>query len=359
MRGNKRRLYFSLFTLAALLVVAYITAKQSGWFDQKISSGEMPQSNFIVDTTALDRFVITKSTGETAELTKKENGDWWINNKYKAKPDGVQLIKKTLAGVKIKSRVGAGSRNSVIKNIAAYHRKVQFYHKGKWIKTWYVGNPSPDRSGTYFLLETPEDGKSENPYIMDLTRFHGQLDTRFYTEEEEWRYTGIFNYQPNQIKQIKFTSREKPSDGFTLNITDKNKIELLDYQGGRIKGFDTLTARAYTYGFKKIHYEHLAKRLTYQSLDSMKKAAPFYTITVTDKENKTTKVPLYQLKNYDKIVDLEGKELEYNPSRVYAILPTGEAAVVQYYSIDKILRPAPSFMLPPAPDNKGNSVFGY
>lgn len=343
--SNKRRLLFSLFTLVALLVVAYFTAKQKGWFDNGSTPGDMPQSDFnIQDTTSLDKMIITKTTGEKAELTRNAKGEWMINGKYKARPDAINLIMHTLQNVKVKARVGNAARNSVIRNIAVYHRKIQFFSKGQWIKTWYVGNPTSDRIGTYFLLETPEGGKSSEPYIMDLARFHGQLDTRFFTEEEDWRYTGIFNYSPKDIKEIKLTNREKPGDGFTLRMTAGNKMELFDNMGGKINGFDTLTARAYTYGYKKIHFEHVAKRLSYESLDSMKKTTPFYSITVTDAANQVNKIDLYQMKNHDKVADFSGKIYEWNPSRLYAILPTGEAVVVQYYSIDKILRPVSVFM---------------
>jgi len=344
MTSNKRRLYFSLFILVALLVVAYFTAKQNGWFNNG-TGGDAPQSDFnIQDTTSLDKIIITKTTGERAELTRNQKGEWMINNKYRARPEGVTLIMKTVQNVKVKARVGNAARNGVIRNIASYHRKVQFFSKGQWIKTWYVGNPTSDRLGTYFLLETPEGGKSSEPYVMDMPRFHGQLDTRFFTEEEDWRFTGIFDYMPQQIKEIKVVNREKPGDGFTMRITANNKIELLDNMGGKISGFDTLTARAYTYGYRRIHFEQVAKRLNYETLDSMKKTTPLYVISVTDVHNQVNKVDLYQMKNHDKVTDLEGKVYQWNPSRLYAIMPDGEAVVVQYYSIDKLLRPASSFM---------------
>lgn len=74
---------------------------------------------------------------------------------------------------------------------------------------------------------------------------------------------------------------------------------------------------------------------------------PFYTIAVTNTSNETTKINLYQMKNHDKVADFNGKIYEWNPSRLYAIMPTGEAVVVQYYTFGKLLRPAVTFMKPP------------
>src|SRR6478735_10412142 len=122
MNRNKRRLYFSLFTLVALLIVAYIMAQQSGWFNQTNASDESPQSDFAIkDTASIDKFIITKSTGEVAVLTRQKGKDWMINGKFKAKPECVNLLMTTFRNVAVKTRVGVAARNNVVKNIAAYH----------------------------------------------------------------------------------------------------------------------------------------------------------------------------------------------------------------------------------------------
>lgn len=344
MNANKRRLYFSLFTLTALIVVAYLTAKRAGMFDEKVSTNDSPFSEFAIkDTAMVDQFVITKSTGEKATLSKGKNGFWMINNKARAKPESISLILKTFKNISVKSRVGAAARENVIKNIAGYHRKVEIYSNGEIVKTWYVGNPTADRQGTYMLLETPEDGRSKEPYIMELAAFHGQLDVRFFTEEEDWKYTAVFTYKPDEIKEIKLESFETPDQSFTITNTGK-ALGLLDKNGAKVANYDTLTVRSYLYNFKKIHYEHSARMLTYQKLDSLKKSTPFVHLTVTNSRNEKELIKIYRMPNFAKIEDLEGTVLKYNPERAYALLPNGDMVVVQYYVFDKILRPLSSFI---------------
>jgi hypothetical protein len=347
MNRNKRQLYFSLFTLIALLIIAYITALQSGWFDNS-SSENSPQSDFAIkDTASIDKFVITKSTGEMATLTRNKEGDWTINGKAKAKPECILLILKTFKNVAVKTRVGVAARNNVVKNIAAYHRKIDIYQHGELTKTWYIGNPSADRQGSYFLLQTPEYGKSSEPYLMELSGFHGQLDIRFFTEEPDWKYTGIFTCRADDISEIKMESGENEKEGFTVKCLPERKIELLDNLGGKVSKFDTLTVRAYTYLFKKVHYEQAAKMLKFNQIDSLKKCKPLFKITVKDIRNVSSSISLYHMGNTAKEKDLEGNLLPFNPERAYGIMPNGEVVVVQFYVFDKLIRPISSFIRKP------------
>ncbi len=348
MNKNKKRLYFSLFMLVALIAVAYVVAQKNGMFNESLKANDSPQSEFAIkDTASIDKFIITKSSGESVTITRDKKEGWMVNGKTKAKPESILLIMRTFKNVAVKTRVGAAARNNVIKNIAAYNRKVEIFQDGELTKTWYIGNLSADKTGSYFLLETPSMGKSDEPFIMELTGFQGQLDVRFYTEEADWKFTGIFNYQPNNIKEIKFESGESEKEGFTLKCLPNRKMELMDHQGGKVNGFDTLTARAYTYAYKKIHYEQIAKRLSFNQIDSLKKSKPLFKIMVKDVANTEKSIAMYHMPNYAKEVDLEGKELPYNPERMYGILSTGEIVVVQFYVFNKLLRPASSFFKKP------------
>lgn len=344
MKSGKRRIYFSLFTLIVLLIVAYFTALQSGWFEDSNVSVSTELDDFAIkDTSSIVKFTITKSTGETATLTKETDGTWKVNNKFRVRPESISLLMHTFHGVRVKTRVGAAARNNIIKNIAVHHRKVEIFSKDGLIKTWYVGNPTTDRQGTYMLLEDPEKGRSSEPFVMELLSFHGQLDTRFFTGEEDWRYTGLFTIEPTELKSVKLISNEKKDDGFTINVTAGNKLELLDHQGGKVPGFDSITVRAYTFNFKKIHFEHMARTIDFKKLDSLKATTPFAVLEVSSIKSGKQKCTLYRMPNKSDQPDLDGNLLPYNPERAYALLDNGDLVVVQYHTFNKLLRPISSF----------------
>ncbi|HYG51577.1 MAG TPA: hypothetical protein VD905_11780, partial [Flavobacteriales bacterium] len=201
-----------------------------------------------------------------------------------------------------------------------------------------------DRSGTYMLLETPGHGKSSEPYIMELTSFHGQLDTRFYTEENEWKYSGIFYSDPKNLLEVKVEAGETPEEGFTLNAVAGGKLELRDYKGNKVNGFDTLTARAYMYAYKKIHFETPAKLLSYAQIDSLRKLKPWFRVSIKDAKTGPKSVDLYHMPNRGGAVDLEGKPLPWNPERAYGLISNGDVVVVQLGVFDKVLRPISAFV---------------
>ncbi|HLP11949.1 MAG TPA: hypothetical protein VK177_08470 [Flavobacteriales bacterium] len=345
MTRNKRRITFSFIMLAVLVVAAYFTAKQNGMFDNNKSANNAPDAEFaIADTGTIDKFIITKSSGERATLTRDPKQGWMINGKFRAKPESILLLMKTFKNVRPRVRVGTAARNNVIKSIAAYHRKIEIFQNGELSKIWYVSNPAADRSGTYMLLETPEMGKSSEPYIMELVSFHGQLDTRFFTEEREWKYSGIFTSDPKNLQEIKVESAETPQEGFTLIALPGNKLELRDYKGNKVNGFDTLTARAYMFVYKKIHFEETARLLTFEKIDSLRKHQPWFRVSIKDAKTGPKSIDLYHMPNKGEAVDLEGKLLPWNPERAYGLVSNGDVVVVQLGVFDKVLRPISAFI---------------
>ena len=48
-----------------------------------------------------------------------------------------------------------------------------------------------------------EDGSiAEEPFIVHMEGFTGFLSTRFFTDEKEWRYTGVFDYPGDGLQRV-------------------------------------------------------------------------------------------------------------------------------------------------------------
>ena len=121
---------------------------------------------------------------------KKEKGNWWVNGKFRARQHSVDLILKTIKKIKVKHPVAVTGIEYRLSKIASKHKKVEIYTgDGNLEKVYYIGGSTKDHQGTYMLLETPEDGRSDIPYVCHLPGFHGYLTPRFFTTEEDWRHT--------------------------------------------------------------------------------------------------------------------------------------------------------------------------
>ncbi|MFI5205135.1 MAG: hypothetical protein ACHQF2_11620 [Flavobacteriales bacterium] len=344
---KKRKNIISVIVLLFLGVVAFFIARNEGYFSGGYSTLNKGLSDFsIKDTAAIDRMIITIYDGKKAELQRKSTGVWEINNKYIARKDCIDNLLEMAFGINVRSTVGEKARDNVIKRIAVYYKKIEFFVHGDLHKTYYVGTSALDNIGTYMVLETPEEGRSAEPYIMEIPGFSGVLDARVFTDVNEWKFTGIFNYDYHVITSIKVTNHDNLPESFVLNVTKQNQIRLFDINGKPSQAFDTIGAQGYLMNYQKIHYENKARMLTGFQVDSMLMQTPYFTIEVTDNKNAKNKVRIYHMPSQSGENDLEGNPLKWNPERAYAILSAGEAVVVQFHVFDKLLRSLQSFYVP-------------
>lgn len=348
---NKKNL-FSLSVLLVLAIAAFFIARNEGWFSGNYSTLEKGLSDFTIkDTAAIDKMVITENSGKKAVLSKNETGTWEINGKFQARPDCILNLLEMAYRIKVRSTVSAGARDNVIKRIAAYYKKIEFFVNGQWQKTYLVGPAAADNIGTYMVLETAAEGRSAEPYVMEIPGWSGVLDARIFTNETEWRFTGVFSYNYRNITQVKVLNHEVPQESFILKIKG-TQLMLCSADDKSAGAFDTVTARGYLMHYQKIHYEGLARLLKKSQVDSLLLQTPYYTVEVTDNKNVKNRIRIYHMPSNSGETDLEGNPLKWNPERAYAILQTGEAAVIQFGVFDKILRSLTSFKTPAA---KGNN----
>ncbi|MFI5204063.1 MAG: hypothetical protein ACHQF2_06155 [Flavobacteriales bacterium] len=341
---KKRKNIISVVALLVLGVIAFFVAKNEGWFSGGYSTLNKGLSDFgIRDTASVDRMIITTQDENKVELVRKSTSEWEVNGKYKARKDCIFNLLEMAARIKVRSTVGEKSRDNVIKRIAVNYKKIEFFVNGRSNKTYIVGPSAMDNIGTYMVLETPSDGRSAEPYIMEIPGFPGVLDARLFTDENEWRFTGIYNYDYHTIRKVRVTNHEKMQESFVLSVNKKNELSLTGIDDSPVKAFDTVGARGYLMNFQKIHYESRVRLLTKTQVDSMLLQMPYYTVEVTNDKNEKNTVRVYHMPSHSGEKDLDGTLLAWNPERAYAILSTGEAVVVQFHVFDKILRSLQSF----------------
>ena len=160
-------------------------------------------SNFkYKDTAQVDKIFIADKDGKSLMLERLK-GTWTVNNTYKARPDIMETLLKTIATVEVKSPVSKLSKENVIKVMASKSIKVEIYSKGNKVKQFYVGHTTQDHLGTYMLLTNIEtDENYSEPFVTHIPGFEGFLNTRFITDELDWRDRLVMNIRPPKIKFI-------------------------------------------------------------------------------------------------------------------------------------------------------------
>jgi len=328
-----------LLALAALAAAAIFLQRSS-------SEGELSSdwwSQFAVeDSSSIDRIRIADVQGRVADLTRQDGhplGLWRINGLYYARKDATDLLLKTALRTRVRQPVTAAANAGVLKMIATAGKRVDFFERGQSepVKTWFIGTPTQSHSGTHMLLELSDEGRAPVPFVTHMEGFTGFLSTRFFTDELDWRYTGIYNQPLSNIASItaiphndqgRAARIELPADGGTPNVQSLDGSKLACSQ----TAIEEVVLR-----FEKVHIETWMSHLTEAGEDSVKQSVPAWDITVAYRDGELRNLQLFWKPKIQEIPDGYGNILRFDNSRMFGGYK-GELALVQTFVFDPILK---------------------
>ena len=216
------------------------------------------QADFaIADTSLVTKIFIADNQGGAATLERTENSRFWtLNGEYLARKDATDLLLKTFSRIEVKGPVPQKQRETVIRNLAGTAKKVEIYDGGASpVKTWYVGTATPSHTGTYMVLETPGLGMSSEPFIVSLKGSIGFLTTRFFTDVNEWRYTGVFDFPGRSLSEVTVIHHDTPYHSYKIKSNPSGSITLENGAGALLAIRDTIKVQDRFLRFRKVHFE--------------------------------------------------------------------------------------------------------
>lgn len=296
----------------------------------------------IEDTSRVGKIVIADRAGRVISIARSEEGPWMLNDEYPARQDAVDVILGTFVNIYVQRPVDKAAQENVNRVMAAGSKKVDIYdRKGKLIKTWYVGHATMDNKGTYMLLETPRGGRAKEPYIMDMKGFIGILNTRFFTDLNEWRSVVIARYPDLNINEIEVEYPAAPDSSFRIAYGGGNDISLYPFGSNQsVSRFDTSIVKDYMLNFKSMSFENYRSGLSPAQEDSVRATVPYQIIHITDPQRAYT-IRLWPMADVHTPED--AREFHPDPERVYAAVDDGEMALAQRYVWDKFRAPIQVF----------------
>lgn len=330
--------------LAVAAVVVYLKSHSSTIADE-------PLTDFAIEDTAkVNKVIITDHLGKMATLERVPGERLWkLNGKLQAREDAVNLMLKTFNRIRIRGNVSDSSRDNMLKLLASSSKRVEIFTGGNEpAKIWYVGIPTPDHTGTLMLLEIPGIGRSEEPYIVHMEGFTGFLSTRFFTNEMEWRYTGIFEYPHLEVSKVRMINHMIPSDSWEVRFAGGNNLELWSCNAAgasekKVSRFDTTAVKDQLLLFKKVHVESFNTQLSEPQTDSLRNASPAYTLEVTDNRGKSTTIDLHLKPSKKAIEDDYGNIIPFDLDYFWAKTQDGEIAMAQSFNFSPLLNPIGKF----------------
>lgn len=342
-----------IVVLVALALVAYFVYSKNS--SSTLKDQELAQFA-IEDTASINKIFIVDSQGKSVLLEKVEGERLWnLNKKYKARKDAIDLLMDTFKRIRIRGNLAPKAAENMVRVMSSSAKKVEIYQGGdEPSKIYYVGPSTPDHVGTIMVLEIPGKGRSEEPIITHIEGFTGFLTPRFFTDENEWRYTGYYEFPNLEFKKIEVIDNYTPSQSFSIAYNGGNDIQLKGgYQSGTnsfsedISNFDSLAVKDYLLLFKKVHFDSYNTNLKPEAMDSISKVLPAYSIRVTDNNGKTKELTIYLKRAVKKHLDQQGKIIPWDMDFHWGRSETGEFALAQRFVFNPILIPIQAFLRNP------------
>jgi hypothetical protein len=295
-----------------------------------------PLADFAVpDTAHVSRIFIADKEGKTVDLVRGEHG--WTVNGLPANPIPVNLLLKTFLRVEVRSPVAKSMENNVMKVMASKAKKVEIYEGGSEpSKIWWVGHATQDHFGTFALLEKPDVGKSDVPFVLGMTGFSGILNTRFHTKLDDWRSSVLAQYPDlTKITSVRVEHPAQDSAGYRVTF-ENDKLALLNANGTPVP-MDTIRVQDLMLHLRDPHFEYHERTITRAQQDSVKNSIPLHVLTITDKDKHSLRIPFFKKAPYAGEKNLEMKLLTEDLDRMFAVVDDTALVVVQRYWFDRVV----------------------
>ncbi|MFT4679383.1 MAG: hypothetical protein ACI84C_002802 [Flavobacteriales bacterium] len=331
------------FILIGATIIAGIVFYLKG--DETKSAGVVLNDFSIEDTSKVDRITIIDVDGRTVDLRRTQGEYLWdLNGKKKARKDATDLLLKTFRRIGVKGHIPQTAQENVVRMIAGSGFRVDIYMDQELSKSYLIGTCTQDHYGTYMVLEHGDGIRSAEPMIMHMDGFTGCLRQRFFTDESEWRFSGIFNYEDLDISRIDLENHENPLESFTIKYQGGNNIDLHPFDSPeKFPRFDTLAVKNYMLLFKKVHLETYNNHLSENGLDSLSRVNPAFTVKVTDNSGASKKVDLFWKLPTTEQLDYDGNIMPWDGDRMYGKI-MDETVLVQRYTFDPIMQSIRTFL---------------
>jgi len=233
----------------------------------------------------------------------------------------------------VKAPISESMKSTVLKNIISSHTLVEAYDGGELLKTYYVGGPDKEHTGTFMMIKG-----SSRPFLMHIEGFHGFLTPRFFTNLNEWRHRKIFEYKPEEIRSVSISYPENHAIDFSIERDDSGQLLVFTGEERSLRNdVDTFMLTAYLSRYKMIHFEGFEETKTESFVDSVMRSEPIFHISLTDMQGISTTVSGYK-KPLSEGYDLEGSPITHDMDRLYLKINDQKIVVGQYAIFDKLTK---------------------
>jgi hypothetical protein len=320
-------IYLALLLLIGSIAVALMTRNRDSTIPQDM------QDFAVEDTAGINKIELSDRNNHKVLLERKNAGEWTVDKQYKAQQSEVSTLLETIREVQVKNPVPMAARDNVIKTLAAEAVKVKIFKNDEAVKTYYVGGTTPDELGTLMLLENARE-----PFVTYIPGFDGYLNTRYFTNEQDWRSTEIYHLNPAEITHVEVEYPGNAAASFAIDAANE-KYTLVQKATGTSSQLSEIAAKRYLAGYRGIDFEGFVDMDARQK-DSLLSIPPLAIVHVKSAFADGPELKIFAKHADDRSKGKYGTAID--PDRYFALVGNSkEVVTLQTFVAGKLL---PSFM---------------
>lgn len=267
-------------------------------------------------------------------ILEKEFEHWKVNNKYLVTDKNIKNLIMTLNRIEILSPVSSIEKEQVASILKADGIVVEIFKNRRTLKKYFVSKPEMNDTKTYMMMY-----KSAEPFIIQIPLFKGLVSRLFNVDEDYWRDKTVFDYLPQNIKNIEVKYPGNLDKSFLVTNYNDGTFALQNLKDNRyVENFNVdHVARYFTY-FQRITFDQVVKNISPVEIDSILQTVPFNIISVEDISGNKNKIEIYRKSSPNKL-DEFGQKIKFDYNRAYACFNDNkDLIIIQYYIFDPLFK---------------------
>lgn len=244
----------------------------------------------------VERIFIADRFDHRVNLTRGGVTGWLADGK----PANANVLKNliaTLRSMDIRTLPTAKAIPNMVNVLAAEGIRVQLFGEdGEELRDFYIGGGTHDELGTFAIM----DG-SENPYVVHIPHWTGNIRTRFNHWGDEWRDRVYFRVDPDKIERFGIDYPRQRDKSFRLTKQgDRYTLAPLYETGQPTVAVPRGLAERALAPYEKYYVNRYENRAT-ESIAAARQLLPFAVITLKQegRDEQTMKIyPRYRDASY-------------------------------------------------------------
>ncbi len=175
----------------------------------------------------IHRIFLADRQGNQATL-KRGGPSGWTFDGYPANENAVKNLLQAVEQISVQTLPTSKAIPNLVRNLAAGGILVQLFDaQDRKLRGYYVGGGANGELGTVAIME-----HSDNPYIVHLPMWTGNLRHRFNLRGDEWRSKVLFRADPDRVESLSIEYPRQRSESFRLERQSGGSYRLSAYYPG-------------------------------------------------------------------------------------------------------------------------------